>query len=161
MAFSLATLRSLMFSLASCAIACGGGAVSGADVDAGLDAPSTADAPSADAPPTADASPNDATPEASSFACGNAICDPSQICLYPAYGCAALAPADAGVCPAGTTYLDASGNCLPPTPTPSCVSPLSVSYSIDCSEGATVPNCDLVNPPIPSGCSRVCRAICA
>jgi hypothetical protein len=145
----------LLVSLAACAVACGGGATTGSEVDAGGDAPTAPDAPPQDAPAS------EATPEASSFPCGAATCDPSQICLYPAYGCVALAPADAGVCPDGTTYLDASGNCLPPTPTPSCVSPASVSVSIDCSQGATAPGCDVVNPPIPRGCSRVCRYICA
>src|SRR5579863_4927797 len=73
------------------------------------------------APGDADAA--DGQSDAGTFACGDAACSPSQICLYPPYGCIQLALTDAGVCPKGTTYSDASGGCLPPVPTPSCVSP--------------------------------------
>jgi hypothetical protein len=103
----------------------------------------------------------DGQSEAGTFACGDAVCDPSQICLYPPYGCIQLALTDAGVCPDGTDYSDASGGCLPPVPTPSCVSPAPGEGSFDCSGPDAAPDCDTVNAPIPSSCSRVCRAICA
>lgn len=46
--------------------------------------------------------------------CGDASCGPTEICLYPAYGCAA-----------------GSGRCPPP----SCVSPPAGAGSYDCSPG--------------------------
>jgi hypothetical protein len=101
-----------------------------------------------------------ASPDGDAFPCGNALCDWSQICLYPAYGCVALTT-DAGTCPAGWEYADASGACLQSPPTPSCVTPASGEGSFDCSAGDAGLDCSVVNAPIPSGCSRVCRAICA
>ncbi len=95
------------------------------------------------------------------FACCDALCSPSQICLTPAYGCVAGPPSDAGVCPDGTEYSDASGRCLQSSPPPSCVSPTPGTGSFDCSGGDAGANCDVVNAPIPSGCSHVCRSICA
>jgi hypothetical protein len=111
------------------------------------------------APGDADAA--DGQSEAGTFACGASVCSASQICLYPPYGCIQLALTDAGVCPDGTEYSDASGGCLPPIPTPSCVSPAPGDGSWDCSGGAVGFGCDLVNAPIPSRCSHFCRWICA
>jgi hypothetical protein len=148
-------------------VACGGSAG-----EVAQDAASPGDATSGDSVADAGAGAEAESPEAGSgsdggvsdsggLPCGDASCDASQICLYPPFGCVALAPSEAGVCPDGTSYIDASrGLCLPPPPSPSCVSPASVGGSIDCSEGATVPNCDTVNAPIPSGCSRTCYGIC-
>jgi hypothetical protein len=110
--------------------------------------------------PIGDADAADGQSEAGTFACGDAACSPSQICLYPAYGCIQLALTDAGVCPNGTTYSDASGGCLPPVRTPSCVSP-SPGDALDCSGPDAGPDCDNAIVPIPANCSRICRAICA
>src|SRR5450432_4402799 len=99
--------------------------------------------------------------DAGTLGCGDALCSPSEICLTPAYGCVAAAPLDAGVCPVGTEYSDASGGCLQSPPPPSCVSPVPGTGSFDCSGGDAGANCEVVNAPIPSRCSRVCRAICA
>jgi hypothetical protein len=97
--------------------------------------------------------------DAGTFECGDAFCSPSEICLTPAYGCLGLLP-DAGVCPDGWAYWDASGVCLPPPPPPSCVSPAPGMGSFDCSEGDAGAACGTVNAPVPSGCSRMCRGIC-
>jgi hypothetical protein len=94
------------------------------------------------------------------LACGDALCSPSQICLTPPYGCVAAALPDAGVCPDGTYYSDASGGCLEPPPPPSCVSPPTGVGSFECS-GEADADCSTLNAPIPSGCGRVCRANCA
>ena len=110
--------------------------------------------------PPSDADAADGQSEAGTFACGQAVCSPSQICLYPPYGCVQLALTDAGVCPDGTEYSDASGGCLPPIPTPSCVSPSS-GDQFDCSGPDAGPDCDNAIAPIPSSCSRICRGICA
>jgi hypothetical protein len=102
-----------------------------------------------------------AVTDGGAFACGDALCSPSQICLTPAYGCAAGPPNDAGVCSEGTEYSDASNQCLQTVPLPSCVSPPPGAGSFDCSDEGAVPACSEVNAPIPSTCSRFCRAICA
>jgi hypothetical protein len=79
--------------------------------------------------------------DAGSLPCGDASCDSTQICLYPACGCAAVS----GPCPA-----------------PSCVSPPTGAGSYDCSPGGVeTPACSMVNVPIPSTCSRVCHGNCA
>jgi hypothetical protein len=106
-----------------------------------------------------DANTADGQSEAGTFACGDADCSPSQICLYPPYGCIQLALTDAGLCPEGTAYSDASGGCIPPTPTPSCVSPTPGDL-FDCSAQDAGTDCDNAVVPIPASCSRVCRAIC-
>jgi hypothetical protein len=123
------------------AVACGGRSASSTDR----------------APDDADAA--DAESEAGTLACGDAICSPAQICLYPAYGCFQLAPIDAGVCPGGTQYSDASGGCLPPVPTPWCVSP-SPGDAFDCSGPDAGPDCDNAVVPLPASCSRICRGNC-
>ena len=56
--------------------------------------------------------------DAATFACGDASCASWQICLYPAYGCIALAMPDSGVCPDGMESVGSDG-CLPPPPPPS------------------------------------------
>jgi len=38
--------------------------------------------------------------DADRLACGNSFCDPSQICLYPPYGCIAGPVLDSGACSA-------------------------------------------------------------
>jgi hypothetical protein len=95
------------------------------------------------------------------LACGDVRCQPSQICLYPAYGCVIVASPDAGVCPGGSEYADAAGACLDVPPAPSCVSPTPGQGSFDCSGADAGATCGTVNAPIPSGCSRICRSICA
>jgi hypothetical protein len=98
--------------------------------------------------------------DSGSFACGNEICNGSQICLYPPYGCLALLPRDGGECPEGSSQLDGGTLCVPPPPTPSCVTPTPDLGELDCSGSGAASNCDLVSPPIPARCSGVCRAIC-
>jgi hypothetical protein len=95
------------------------------------------------------------------LACGDALCSPSQICLTPAWGCVAGPPNDAGVCPDGTEYSDASDRCLQVQPPPSCVSPAPGAGSFDCSGIGTAAGCETANAPIPSGCSRMCTGTCA
>jgi len=143
--------RASGFLIVAALVGCGGAAAPSRAPPAGDDAP--------------DADGNEAGSDASltdagTFACGDALCDPSQICLYPAYGCVALAASDGGACPAGTQYSDASGDCLPPIPTPSCASPSPGAGSFDCSEGSGDALCSVVNAPIPSACSRICREDC-
>jgi hypothetical protein len=46
-----------------------------------------------------------ASTDAGEFACRDATCGPSQICLYPAYGCILLVLFDAGTCPDGTVVV--------------------------------------------------------
>jgi hypothetical protein len=98
--------------------------------------------------------------DAGTVQCGNTICEPSEICLYPAYGCLVWALPDSGTCPDGTTYSAPRNVCLGPVPTPSCIVPQAGTGSIDCSEDGTLPRCDIVNAPIPASCSRTCRQIC-
>jgi hypothetical protein len=103
-----------------------------------------------------------ASTDASGLTCGDATCGPSQICLYPVYGCLGLALPEAGICPDGTIYSDASGGiCVQPPLPPSCVSPASGAGSFDCSGQDAGATCRTVNAPIPSGCSRICRANCS
>jgi hypothetical protein len=152
--------------LAGSILGCGNAANQVAGADA---APPNGDAaPSDDAAPSGDTAAGDAAPgdaassDAGAFACGDALCDPSQICLSPAYGCTADNPSDAGVCPDGSSYLDAAGGiCLPPLPAPSCVSPAPGAGSFDCSGPDAGASCSEANAPIPAGCSRYCSAICA
>jgi hypothetical protein len=99
-----------------------------------------------------------ASTDGGTFACGDALCSPSQICLTPAYGCLAETRPDGGVCPGGTEYSDASGDCLQIPPPPSCVSP-AAGDQFECDREGDA-DCSLVGVPIPSGCSHVCRGIC-
>jgi hypothetical protein len=100
--------------------------------------------------------------EAGEFACGDATCGPSQICLYRAYGCIALALPDSGICPSGWEYSGATGGrCIQSPRTPSCVSAAPGTGFFDCSGQGAGAGCSFVNAPIPSRCSRICREICA
>jgi hypothetical protein len=94
------------------------------------------------------------------LACGDASCQSSEICLYPPYGCIAIGPLDAGVCPAGWDYSDATADCVQPPPAPSCVRLTPGEGSFDCSGVDAAAGCDVANAPIPSDCSRICRSIC-
>jgi hypothetical protein len=128
------------------------GGESGSESGSALDSGGSSDQAAGDA----------ALTDAGEFACGDALCSPTQICLTPAWGCAAGPPNDGGVCPDGTEYSDASDRCLQvQPPPPSCVSPAPGTGSFDCSGGEEGNACSTVNAPIPSGCSRMCRAICA
>ena len=124
---------------------------SGSDGGSALDSGGSSDQAAGDA----------AFTDGGDFACGDALCSPSQICLTPAYGCVAGPPNDAGVCPEGTEYSDASDRCLELPPPPSCVSPAPGAGSFDCSWGDAPPGCDEVTAPIPSTCSRMCQGTCA
>jgi hypothetical protein len=130
---------------------CGANAVSATNLglDAGGDAAGIVDGRDAKA---------DGQSEAGTFACGDALCSPSQICLTPAYGCLAETRPDGGVCPGGTEYSDASGDCLQIPPPPSCVSP-AAGDQFECDREGDA-DCSLVGVPIPSVCSHVCRGIC-
>jgi len=169
------TTLAFAVSLAGGALGCGGSTneATGSDASArGDDAPAGGDSEGLDAgdavvPPSdgeasdATGSNSDATPtDAGAFACGEAICNPSQICLYPAYGCVGLRQNDAGACPSGTQPVNGSDLCLPPPPAPSCVSP-TPDESYDCSGADVGGDCSLVSAPIPSHCSRICREDCA
>jgi hypothetical protein len=108
--------------------------------------------------PIGDADAGDGQSEAGTFACGDANCGPSQICVTPAYGCLAETRPDGGVCPGGTEYSDASGDCLQIPRPPSCVSP-APGDDFECEQEGDA-DCANVGVPIPSGCSHVCRGIC-
>jgi len=102
-----------------------------------------------------------ASTDAGQFACGDATCGPSQICLYPAYGCIGMAPPDSGICPDGWGSAPGGDGCVQSPTVPSCVSPAPGEGSFDCSGQGTSPTCRTVNAPVPSTCSRICRATCA
>ena len=142
--------RGLILSVAGFTVACGGAVTDSAVGMEEGDADTGSNEAASDA----------ASTDAGEFACGDAICAPSQICLYPAYGCIAFALPDGGSCPDGTEYSDATGDCLQSPPPPSCVSLAPGESFFDCSGGGTYPACSTVTTPIPSGCSRVCREIC-
>jgi hypothetical protein len=160
-------LRTISLALgAACAIGalgCGGSAIGATNSDASEDGNGIDEGAVVPAGDGA-ASDGDVAPtDAGAFPCGDAQCDPSQICLTPGWGCIGLPRNDGGACPEGTEFWDAigpAGVCLPPPPPPSCVSPAPGEGSFDCSEGGAYPSCGTVNAPIPSGCSRICRGIC-
>ena len=131
----------------------GGGSLGGGGADAG------SDQAAGDAAATEAASDSIST-DAGKFACGDATCGPSQICLYPAYGCLGFPLPDSGICPDGWVSAPSGDMCVQSPPTPSCVSPAPGEGSFDCSQQGASPACQTVNAPIPSGCSRICRAIC-
>jgi hypothetical protein len=99
--------------------------------------------------------------DAGRFVCGDATCGPSQICLYPAYGCIMFRLPDSGTCPDGWVPDPTGGGCVQSPPAPSCVSPAPGEGSFDCSGQGADPTCATVNAPVPSGCSRICRGTCA
>jgi hypothetical protein len=169
------TTFALALALAGGAFGCGGSTAgaTGGDASTGSDASADADGGGLDAGADAVLSPPDGTAsdatgsngdatatDAGAFSCGEALCDPSQICLYPAYGCVGLLRNDAGECPSGTEGSDASNVCLPPPPPPSCVSP-TPGGTYDCYGGDAGEDCSLVSAPIPGRCSRICREDCA
>jgi hypothetical protein len=114
-----------------------GGSDAEPDVGSASDATSGgAISASADAESTTDAGASDS----GSLQCGDASCDSTQICLYPACECVAVG----GSCPA-----------------PSCVTPPSGPGQYDCPpDGVETPECSMVSAPIPSTCSRVCHDNC-
>ncbi|MGA2450877.1 MAG: hypothetical protein ABTD50_19605 [Polyangiaceae bacterium] len=140
-----------------CTAACGGaseGAVATVDA-AAQDVATASDAASGDSAvdssETGEASVIAESPEAGSggdagaadsgtLQCGDASCDPSQICLYPPCPC-----------------VSGGGTCPPP----SCLSPAPGAGTFDCSGGDARPSCSAVSSPIPSTCSRVCYGSCA
>jgi hypothetical protein len=166
---SLATTV-LAVGLVASVLGCGGGA-SGAASDAAPPAeggPDAAEEAANDAAAPLDATgagAEDGGIEAAAsddggLACGDAQCEPSQICLTPAYGCVAEALIDAGVCPAGAVYWDASGTCVQNPLAPSCVSP-TPGRQYDCAGGDGGADCSHAGVPIPKSCSRFCRDDCA
>lgn len=88
-----------------------------------------------------DSSVDDDSRDAGKIACGDAECDPSQLCLYPACGCVA-----------------GEGPCTTP---PSCVSEesLGTGASVNCYAGDA--GCSNVITPVPRACGRVCQWSCA
>ena len=151
--------RGLILSVAGVVVACGGGGNRAVGTqEGGADTGSNEAARGAAVTETAS---DVASMDAGEFACGDATCGPSQICLYPAYGCILLVLFDAGTCPDGWEYSDASGHfCIQSPPSPSCVSLPPGTGSFDCSGQDAGPTCGTVSTPLPSGCSRICRAIC-
>jgi hypothetical protein len=156
-----ATAIALTVGLAIGALGCGGSALGATSSDAsananGIDAGVT-DGAASDG--------DDAATDAGAFPCGDAQCEPSQICFYPACGCLLLTKpvTDAGACPDGFDYWDAAeGSCFAPPNCmpPSCVSPDPGMGTLDCRGEDAGAACSLVNPPIPSGCNRTCHGIC-
>jgi hypothetical protein len=103
-----------------------------------------------------DSHPNEA--DSGTFPCGDAICGPMQICVYPP-ACLGFPPPDGGTCPTDTTYSQDAGACL--AITPSCVSPGAAAQgTLDCSGGDGGAVCTAVGLPIPIGCSRTCHTNC-
>ena len=152
--------RAFVLSVTGFVLACSGGGI-GRHVgtqDGGADAGSNQAA--SDAAVTEAAS-DTTTRDAGEFACGDATCGPSQICLTPAYGCLGFALPDSGICPDGWVFDPTFSGCLESPPTPSCVSPAPGTGSFDCWEQGASPGCETVNAPIPSSCGRICRATCA
>lgn len=148
--------RRLIVVVVSCTVACGGMTREPADASADHEAAWTLDALAADI--TSDAAP---------FPCGgDAMCDPSQICLLPPYdtNCSEVAPISPGVCPSGTEYFDATAGCIwifGPCLSLLDASPILLDWTqIDCSYPDGAPGCDPVGAPTPSTCSRICRVIC-
>jgi hypothetical protein len=78
---------------------CGANAVSATNLglDAGGDAAGIVDGRDAEA---------DGQSEAGTFACGDALCAETEVCLYPLFECSLpiQPPPDAGSCPAGTVF---------------------------------------------------------
>jgi hypothetical protein len=125
--------------------------------------------------PTADAStePDDATaPDAAAaadgssdsgaFACGDSVCQATEICVYPGCGCALPTEpvSDAGTCADGSTFVGALNACTPTNVTcqpPACASP-SPSNPLDCSgaEGSL----NGVIDAVPTDGGRVCHGNC-
>jgi hypothetical protein len=110
----------------------------------------------ADAQPVSSGPPDGTSTTDASFPCGNAICEPSQVCLLttPCYG---TALPDSGVCPPG--YVGSGSGCEGPPPTATCV-PSDLAFAegrIDCGGPPCTP---LSGPNIPLGCSRICTVIC-
>jgi hypothetical protein len=128
--------RSLVFLLALSAVACGETAFREADV---------VDSGSTDGTFTHTDGPSDG----GLLACGDAFCDPAQLCVISG-SCLGEAVTDAGVCPDATHYF--SGECIVDPAPPYCVSP--TSSPIPCADGS-------VSAPLPSGSSRICYILCA
>src|SRR5580692_7078533 len=102
--------------LACCVLACGcgGSLVTGAEPPRGTDGGALdAEVDTGAVVPTTDAGSVVPPKDAGAFACGDALCEPSQICLTPAWGCIAFSvpPNDAGACPDGTEFSGAAGAC--------------------------------------------------
>jgi hypothetical protein len=145
----LVKLTVLFMFITLCATGCSGGGKSAVGAqEGGADTRSN------------EAASNTASTDAGELACGDATCGPSQICLYPPYGCIGIALPDSGICPDGWVSDPSSGGCVQSPPAPSCVSPAPGEGSFDCSGQGADPTCATVNAPVPSGCSRTCRAIC-
>jgi hypothetical protein len=117
---------------------------------------------------------NDAASDASpadggEFACGDSLCGAEQICVYPPCGCIEVSepPNDAGSCPDGFEYTDASGGFCVITPT--CPSPYAPPYCqtlapgtpLYCAgegDGSLSGN---ISGPLPAGGARICHLVCA
>jgi hypothetical protein len=149
--------------LAISAIACGGVATGKTEGpgEAGTDA-NAGDATSTNSASTE----VDGASEGGQFDCGAALCEPSQVCVYPpCQPCIVLTepPSDAGVCPSGTAYSDASGVCVG-TPvgcaSPYCFSPTPATplYCQEQGDGSLSGN---VSAPVPRGSSHACYTSCA
>jgi hypothetical protein len=126
--------RELAIVLLACTGACGG--TTAGPADSGADSQVSSQDAGADSQEAA----AEASLDSGEFVCGDAACDDTQICFYPACGC-----------PMG------GGPCGPP----SCVTPTPGMGTYDCSAGDAGAKCSMVHPPIPMTCSRECHGICA
>src|SRR5580704_13071280 len=63
-----------------------------------------------------DADTTDGQSEAGTFACVDALCSESELCVYPACGCSVIMEpmTDAGACPDGTAFSDVIESCFVP-----------------------------------------------
>jgi hypothetical protein len=136
-----ANVRPLLALAAWLTVGCGGGTITSQSNEGGIDAASDQAGRDVSIP--------DAGVDAEGFACGEATCGPSQICLYPPCGCVGeIWPAlnDAGACPAGLTYDMFAGDC---TATGGFASPID---SGACPDGWTyIPIANMCNKPCPLG----------
>jgi hypothetical protein len=113
-----------------------------------------------------DADAADGQSEAGTFACGDALCAETELCVYPACGCAVIMEpmTDAGSCPDGTAFSDVIESCFVP---PKC-QPAFCAPPPDPDSGATY-YCTgqdgtlsgIISGPLPSGSSHVCHGNCA
>jgi hypothetical protein len=133
------------------ALTAGPGSEAGAEAGAG-------DTGSTDTGPTDASAPSDAA----TFACGEASCVGTEVCVHPGCGCLiAIYPVtDSGSCPDGTAFADAVAGCVPvemTCPPAYCWSPNG--YSLQCSgqDGSLSGTFDTS----PDGSDLVCYAPCA
>jgi hypothetical protein len=157
--------RGLVFALVPWAVGCGGAThdtpmTGERNVDSGA---SSSDDAEVDAEPAPDASDDgsDATDAASTdagFACGNATCGASQICVYPPCGCLRpIAPSDAAACADGSGMdCNQQPSCPPP---PYCFTP-SPQMSVSCVDEGDGGLAGTLTGPVPNDSTHACYTAC-